>query len=730
MYIFLISKRVTILKMSKHSILYFLILFNLLIQSQSYGYDSSCEFESLEATFNSIYKHVSNVSMLGVYEKELRTIDRAITAGYKAESAFSIKSYKSEEDTLKINSVRIGIIKCLTKLSNIQTWLGYYRGAKTSLNKAEKFYVKLIDDSERKEIKKLVDMALETYKTHLVLYNRYNSHVTMNEIYNSELVMKASNIHLFFANLNEEAWVWNGNKWRDTNGRHRSYLINTNHHKEKLDSAIIKYKESRKNSDKLTVMLKINIAYTMTELAFMQTINASGIILTQVDYISKKHMDVMNILSSIEDDFNISNYHQILINRIKAHIYYNLSILHKSAAEASFVFPSNGTNINTGTSKHRHTNLSNKYLDKMYNICSKKNMSNSSEYGLNLELYMCLSEKIQRRNKSDKRLMELIDRRREIQISNLSFIYSIGDLKNKKKSEDSLTKQYLEKVRKQRNRLLGTLLLITLITIYLNRRFRLIHKYKDDKGTSNLKQAIIEISALKKQIETEQIRVTKYRRAMSHRIKNGLGGISSRLDLIKANLPTTEDNGNAESVIKEIKSRVNTMLELHTLLNQKVDAPFIDLKDFIGKMRTIYNMYNDYEVGNYHFETIDFSLPLRPEIVQDIGLIIDELISNAWVHSRSDPRYLKILILKKDEKLIIEVQDAENIYNKNKEIIYDRSTKNKLRKASDESQKSKGHTIITNIARRYKGTFGRICNDDGIGSNYFVHFNINNLDYE
>jgi PAS domain S-box-containing protein len=170
---------------------------------------------------------------------------------------------------------------------------------------------------------------------------------------------------------------------------------------------------------------------------------------------------------------------------------------------------------------------------------------------------------------------------------------------------------------------------------------------RNEKGEVRLQGIILDITEHKKAeealLQMEEIR----KKEIHHRIKNNLQVISTLLYLESGNF-------NDEKVIeafKESQHRVKSMALVHEKLYQSEDMISVDFADYIQNLANY--LFGAYSVGDK-----DISLKLDVDNVflgmdtaVPLGIIINELVSNALKHAFSDRESGEICIcLKKEEK--------------------------------------------------------------------------------
>jgi two-component sensor histidine kinase len=114
-----------------------------------------------------------------------------------------------------------------------------------------------------------------------------------------------------------------------------------------------------------------------------------------------------------------------------------------------------------------------------------------------------------------------------------------------------------------------------------------------------------------------------------HRVKNNLQVISSLLDMQSLSIQSPE----AIEVLEDNRHRVRTMAFVHERLYQSEDLASIDVREYLDSLTS-------YLLSAYECRTDDIRLNLQvedvcldPDAAIAIGLIVNELVSNALKHA-------------------------------------------------------------------------------------------------
>ena len=144
-------------------------------------------------------------------------------------------------------------------------------------------------------------------------------------------------------------------------------------------------------------------------------------------------------------------------------------------------------------------------------------------------------------------------------------------------------------------------------------------------------------------------------REIHHRVKNNLQFVSSLLNLQSRHV----EDETALTALKEGQNRVKSMALIHQNLYQEDNLTGIEIKEYLEKLtNSLFSSYNispdritlDMDIENVNLD-VDTVIPL--------GLIINELISNALKHAFPKETSGKIIVQLKEEnsELVLNVKD-------------------------------------------------------------------------
>jgi len=198
---------------------------------------------------------------------------------------------------------------------------------------------------------------------------------------------------------------------------------------------------------------------------------------------------------------------------------------------------------------------------------------------------------------------------------------------------------------KQRTILLYTaglliLLGIIIVTLYLYRNKQKTNTELEEKNKI-ISKALNEKEVLLKEIH--------------HRVKNNLQVISSLLNLQSKNI----EDEKALEAIKEGRDRVKSMALIHQNLYQDDNLTGVDAKEYIDKLtHSLFASYN-IERDKIKLETDIDALKIDVDTIIPLGLILNELISNAlkYAFTEKETGTLEVKLKQQQEHLLLEVND-------------------------------------------------------------------------
>lgn len=195
------------------------------------------------------------------------------------------------------------------------------------------------------------------------------------------------------------------------------------------------------------------------------------------------------------------------------------------------------------------------------------------------------------------------------------------------------------KLKSSRRQLIGLGIVLLLFTGLLIWLFQLNRKIK------------IQNTLISKALEDKSILLKE----IHHRVKNNLQVISSLLNLQSRHIEDTS----ARKALKEGQNRVKSMALIHQKLYQEDNLTGIQVKEYIEKLtQSLFHSYN-IAPDKIKLELDIDNLNLDVDTLIPIGLIINELVSNALKHAFEETASGKVHVSLKegDSQLKLEVSD-------------------------------------------------------------------------
>ena len=209
--------------------------------------------------------------------------------------------------------------------------------------------------------------------------------------------------------------------------------------------------------------------------------------------------------------------------------------------------------------------------------------------------------------------------------------------------KDALVAEELKRRNVQRNAMIGGLLALALVAIALFWGYR----------TKQRSNALLEH---KNQLVRESLREKEVLlKEIHHRVKNNLQVISSLLSLQSRQV---QDESVQEAIL-EGRNRVRSMAMIHQDLYQTEHLSNIDVRNYINQLsKSLFDSYN-IEPDRIRLETNIQPLQLDVDILIPLGLILNELITNAlkYAYTEEQAGQLEISLQKEEQNLNLRVAD-------------------------------------------------------------------------
>jgi len=171
-----------------------------------------------------------------------------------------------------------------------------------------------------------------------------------------------------------------------------------------------------------------------------------------------------------------------------------------------------------------------------------------------------------------------------------------------------------------------------------------IKSFQEDKiklQKSLIKQKLEEKKLLEKEIKETKILIKE----INHRVKNNIQMIMSMINLQERSV----NNKITKSILKTLKSRINSIVKVYELLYNKNDLYYLNTSSYflilIEELKQNYQSNIDINVN------IQANIPLEQSIYS--GIIINELISNSFKHAFTNK-------IKNDKKINISLENINN----------------------------------------------------------------------
>ncbi|MBC7326952.1 histidine kinase N-terminal domain-containing protein [bacterium] len=178
-------------------------------------------------------------------------------------------------------------------------------------------------------------------------------------------------------------------------------------------------------------------------------------------------------------------------------------------------------------------------------------------------------------------------------------------------------------------------------TIILKREAELLDSYS--------LSILCDISLLRRRMQEKMLR-SEVIQEMHHHIKNILQTIMSMLRMQMRRL----NDEVARSALEDAINRLSSIATVHDLLSEEGIAG-VDFRELAERITQSAKRAAGKPEVNVHLEGLSPLFP--PQVVSLIGLILNELVQNAFHHAFEDGGNLWVKLEEKDDKLVLEVVD-------------------------------------------------------------------------
>jgi PAS domain S-box-containing protein len=146
-------------------------------------------------------------------------------------------------------------------------------------------------------------------------------------------------------------------------------------------------------------------------------------------------------------------------------------------------------------------------------------------------------------------------------------------------------------------------------------------------------------------------------RELYHRTKNNMQVISALLSLESDNIHDPQVQG----IFKDMENRIKSMALVHQMLYQSQSLSSINLKEYIGDLAGLLSQSYEFEAKDIEIALDLEDVPVLIDTAIPCGLLINELISNAFKHAFPENRSGKITIsLRQSPEKDISIKVSDN----------------------------------------------------------------------
>lgn len=200
------------------------------------------------------------------------------------------------------------------------------------------------------------------------------------------------------------------------------------------------------------------------------------------------------------------------------------------------------------------------------------------------------------------------------------------------------------------NQLRTVLLILSLLTVLIS--IFCIHKCQKMKRERD--QMVGRINQL---LEDKNQQIAILNDELNHRVKNNLAFVWSLLRMQSRRLDSPE----AKAAVREAESRIEAMALVHRRLYENDANRTIEMSDYLNQLcNYLVESYTSVN-QNVSIQTNLEKLTLKADIAVQLGLIINELMTNSFKHAFSNQEYPVVKIsLKRISKEAIELIYSDN----------------------------------------------------------------------
>ncbi|PQA59390.1 hypothetical protein C5O19_06975 [Siphonobacter curvatus] len=197
--------------------------------------------------------------------------------------------------------------------------------------------------------------------------------------------------------------------------------------------------------------------------------------------------------------------------------------------------------------------------------------------------------------------------------------------------------------------LLGGMSILILLLIVAVVQYRIIRK-----GNQQLEKTNRALSERNTIVSEQSEQLKNLMKELHHRVKNNLAIVSSLLRLQSTRL---EDEG-AVRAVREGQQRVEAMSLIHQRLYESDNVTKVNMKEYIHDLvQGLFYAYG-FKEENFDLEVDIVSVELDVEVAVPLGLIMNEIITNAFKHAFDQISKPSLsIILNETDQLHLEIKD-------------------------------------------------------------------------
>ncbi|MDN5101485.1 7TM diverse intracellular signaling domain-containing protein [Aliarcobacter butzleri] len=196
--------------------------------------------------------------------------------------------------------------------------------------------------------------------------------------------------------------------------------------------------------------------------------------------------------------------------------------------------------------------------------------------------------------------------------------------------------------------LVGSFIELVMLSLLLAFRINLIQKEYENKLEDEILKQTKNINQQNKVLKNLLREKEEFLKEIFHRVKNNFQILIAMLSM-----EINKENSNyTKNKIENIILKLKSMSIVHDMLYNQKDSELVNIKDFFSKL--CYHL----SLPSIKIEASIDEFFLISKIVKDLGLLVNELITNSIKHSNyDDVCKIYLNIFKKDNIIIIEYKD-------------------------------------------------------------------------